>query len=240
MIRLPYVPLEAGKVSEKMIKAKMQGYLPQNKVIYQEITKPKVIPVISDEDKEGKKLLVSIAEEPLIGISERYRRMCINPKIGNQCKQRLIKQELIKEVSINTSKARIKLMEPTEKGMHELKKYGYSKSWRHGGVEHQYWVAQVKKKLEGKGYKVEEEYPIGNGETVDLAIVGKKKKIAVEVETGKSDAIHNIRKCLDAGFEVVSLATNGATLEKTKIKLVVLTQKEIKKIRIRRADVYGF
>lgn len=82
-------------------------------------------------------------------------------------------------VGIKTSNRRIKLLEPTDKGREELKEYGLSKSLRHGGVEHLYWMRQVKKRLEGNGYDVEEEFPIGNGETVDLAIIGKSEKIAI-------------------------------------------------------------
>ena len=214
MVKLPYVPMKAGKADDEAIKARMRGYFTESKTILPEIQQAQDISVISDADKEEKKLLVSIAEEPLLGIAERYRTTFMNPRSGNQCKRKLMELGLIKEVGIKTSNGRIKLLEPTEKGMEELKEYGYSRSWRHGGVEHLYWMKQVKKKLESKGYKVKEEYPIGNGETVDLAIIGKTKKIAVEIETGKSDAIKNIRKCLDAGFEVVSMATNSDALRK--------------------------
>ena len=56
-----------------------------------------------------------------------------------------------------------------------------------------------------------EEYPIGNGETVDLMVMGESKKVAIEIETGKSDAIRNIGKCLDAGYAVMSLAISKNT-----------------------------
>ncbi|MBD3183484.1 hypothetical protein GF312_14410 [Candidatus Poribacteria bacterium] len=230
MIRLPYVPIKTGKATDDMIKARMPGYLPQSKVIYQEMPKPQVIPVISNQDKEGKKLVVSIIEKPLLGMAQRYKDLGLNPKIGNRHKQRLIDLGLIKEVSIKTPKSRIKLLELTEKGM---QKYGISKSWRHGGVEHQYWVANVKKKLVKAGYHPKEEYSIGNGETVDLAIIGKNKKIAVEIETGKSHAIRNIRKCLDTGFEIISLATNRDVLNKINIELKKLSGVERQRIRTR-------
>ena len=214
MVKLPYVPMKAGKVDDEAIKAKMRGYFAESKAILPEIQQSQDISVISDQDKEEKKLLVSIAEEPLLGIAERYRTIFLNPRSGNQCKRNLIELGLIKEVAVRISNGRIKLLEPTEKGKEELNECGFSRSLRHGGVEHMYWMKQVKKKLENNGYKVKEEHPIGNGETVDLAIIGKSKKIAVEIETGKSDAIRNIRKCLDAGFEVVSMATNSDALRK--------------------------
>ena len=108
------------------------------------------------------------------------------------------------------------------------------KSLRHGGVEHLYWVRQVKRKIESKGHKVLEEFPIGKGESVDLAIIGNKK-IAIEIETGKSDAIGNIRKCLRTGFEVVSIATNQTTLEKLTSDIRNFPEDERKRIRVRKA-----
>ena len=119
-------------------------------------------------------------------------------------------------------------MDLTDKGKEELREYGFSRSLRHGGIEHLYWIKQVKVRLESKGYKVKEEFPIGNGETIDL-VVGKN--VAVEIETGKSDALRNIRKCLEAGFEVVSVATNGEALEKTESRLGNFSECEMQKIR---------
>ena len=80
-------------------------------------------------------------------------------------------------------------------------------------------------------FRCEASIAIGNGETVDLAIIGKNKRIAVEIETGKSDAIHNIRKCLDAGFEVVSMATSEETLERIKSRLVEFSEAELQRTR---------
>lgn len=232
MIRLPYVPIKAGKVDDSAIQSRMEGCFPQSKAISPEIPKPSDISVISDADKEEKRLLLSIAEKPLLGIAERYRDLCLNPRSGNQCKKKLMNLGLIKEVNINNGKGRIVLMELTEKSMEELKNYGYSRSWRHGGVEHLYWMNHVKRKLESKGCKVKEEYPIGNGETIDLVIMGKDSKIAVEIETGKSDAIHNVRKCLDAGFQVLSLATSRTALENIQSQVSQLPADDARNVRI--------
>ena len=60
------------------------------------------------------------------------------------------------------------------------------------------------------GYTVQEECPVGEGKTVDLVARGKGKTIAIEIETGKSDAVANIHKCLAAGFDEVISATTSA------------------------------
>ncbi len=57
---------------------------------------------------------------------------------------------------------------------------------------------------------MEKEVHIRDGKAVDLVARKGHKRIAVEVETGKSDAQENVRKCKEAGFdEVVVAQTKG-------------------------------
>ena len=53
------------------------------------------------------------------------------------------------------------------------------------------------------GYRVEKEVPVGDGKAVDLVASKGRKRIAIEVETGKSDVEGNTKKCKEAGFEEV-------------------------------------
>lgn len=78
--------------------------------------------------------------------------------------------------------------------------YDLVRATRRGGVEHQYWKEKVTAKLRSCGYEVQEEYPIGEGKTVDLVARKDGKTIAIEIETGKSDAAANIEKCIAARF----------------------------------------
>lgn len=48
-----------------------------------------------------------------------------------------------------------------------------------------------------------EEKAIGGGRAVDLVAENEKERIAVEVETGKSDAFYNLTKNLGEGFDKV-------------------------------------
>ncbi|MCZ7608459.1 MAG: hypothetical protein M5U25_20935 [Planctomycetota bacterium] len=58
------------------------------------------------------------------------------------------------------------------------------------------------------------------GGAVDVAATKPDERVAIEVETGKSDPLGNIEKALNAGFDkVVSLATNSSTAEATELAL---------------------
>ena len=81
---------------------------------------------------------------------------------------------------------------------------------RQGSIEHRYWRKRIAEHYRAQGYQVLEETPIGGGKTVDIVARKDGKTIAIEIETGKSDALGNIRKCLKAGLgEVVSAATRA-------------------------------
>ena len=51
--------------------------------------------------------------------------------------------------------------------------------------------------FKAKGYNVKIEKSIGDGKTIDLEVIKGKKRIAVEIETGKSNVLGNIRKYLN-------------------------------------------
>ena len=55
----------------------------------------------------------------------------------------------------------------------------------------------------GLGYDVQEEFPIGEGKTVDIVTSRNGKRTAVEIETGKSNPAANIAKCIRSGFDRV-------------------------------------
>ncbi len=64
MLKLPYVPIKTGTTTDEAIRARMDGYFTEQAVALPETVNPTDISVISDADKEMKRLLVSIAEKP--------------------------------------------------------------------------------------------------------------------------------------------------------------------------------
>jgi hypothetical protein len=238
MLKIPYSQIGYGEVTDEVL-SRMAGYFAKQGVISPEKGRRRDIPPVSDVDKEAKTLLVSIADHPFLGIAERYRKIELNPRKGNQCKLELIRQGLIREVSITMQRGRMKLLDLTEKGREELKKLGLTppKPANLGGTEHRYWVDRVRSKIESAGHEVVTEYITESGDRVDLAIMGRKK-IAVEVETGKSDVLKNIRKSLSAGFGgVVMLATSHQALKEIRAKLGKLDPEDRKKVRTGMARV---
>ena len=77
------------------------------------------------------------------------------------------------------------------------------------------------------GYRVKEEVPIKGG-SVDLVASDGKELIAIEIETGKSDAIRNIRKDLQAGFDRVVVGLIDPELKSKIVRL--LATEEARKV----------
>jgi hypothetical protein len=133
---------------------------------------------------------------------KRYKQLGISIGDGNRRKELLLKIKLVRHVKVNGKK----LLELTEKGLRYLEGQGVTlkSPATYGGIEHEYWKKEVKKALQKRGYQVLEEK-----DEVDLVAEKQKEKLAIEIETGKSDFMGNIIKNLDRGFsKVLSVATN--------------------------------
>ena len=131
------------------------------------------------------------------------------------------------------------LLQLTEKGESFLKDFGYKIKDSRNGIEHKFWRWKVADYYKKKGYKVYIEKE-RNGKA-DIVVKNGNKTIAVEIETGKSDAIKNIQNDLAAGFDmIVSVATNKATEEKEKNEVInnnLNTNKKIKVISVKGFDM---
>ena len=121
-------------------------------------------------------------------------------------------KRLVVPLSISIGRGRTKILSLTDRGKAVL---GISEpdADRLGGPEHRYWKKRLADHLRGNGYEVAEEFAVGGGKTIDLVAMRDGRRIAVEVETGKSDAAANVEKCLAVGFQrVVVVATSASVL----------------------------
>jgi hypothetical protein len=141
-------------------------------------------------------LLVDIAVQPITGIAARYERLGWHPVTGNAIKNSIITKGLALFEDVPTTSARVKILTLTTLGIEYLAAHGITvPSGRRGGAAHEYWRATLRAILEREGYVTSEEFPVGEGRTVDLEAKRKAHEIVIEIETGKSDINANIEKC---------------------------------------------
>lgn len=151
-------------------------------------------------------------------MTERYKGLNLNFKYGNKYKNLLISQGLIRPKKINTKIGWITLFELTSKGKIVLRDIGHMVNDSSEGIVHKYWKYIIAENYRKKGFDVSvKEYINGRP---DIFAAENGKRIAIEIETGKSDAIGNIQRALKAGFdEVICIATNHKAEEKIRKEL---------------------
>ena len=92
---------------------------------------------------------------------------------------------------------------------------------QHGSIVHEYWKRYYAQRFKEQGYKVELEVPRLSGRT-DVVVSKDNRRIAVEIETGKSDFIRNIRQDLTAKYDkIIVVATNKTAFAKIEKALAI-------------------
>jgi len=214
LIKIPLIEIKKGIVTDEMIRRKMRTYSGYSKGWHREDKELRQNQDIPSRDKlieeQEKEFLIDILKNPLSGVVERNKRLKISGRRGNNLKESLVSKGLIETIKIPTRTGRTVLVRLTKNGCSILGKLGYGakNGVRRYGLIHEYWRDKVKRYYEKLGYEVTLEKRL-NGERADLVAEKGKEKIAIEIETGNSNAIENVRKCLKAGFDlVVSVPVN--------------------------------
>ncbi len=245
LVKIPLVPVKRGIITDDWLKVNTPGYLPElhdgNNHDY-----PRCLPRPNIGEEKGKhptdnkaphhRLLMDIFINPFSGITQRYKRLKLNPKYGNKFKNLLISQGCIQPQKIITGKGWITLFDLTQKGKIVLRDLGHDIKNISEGIIHRFWKHKIAQYYRSKDLEVlVEEYINGRP---DIIVINHDKKIAVEIETGKSDVVHNVRKALKAGFDqIICVATNKYVEEKIRQDLKA---KDISDPRVKVTSVFAF
>ena len=155
-----------------------------------------------------KALIKDVGLNALSSVIERYDRLGLSAYQGNKAKESLMQKGLIQIEIISSGTGRIKILRLTPEGEKVAENLGYEIQHlpKNASPEHELWKQKVAEYLKTRGYEVEEEKHIGDGKFTDVVARKNGENIAVEIETGKSDAIHNISKNLHKNFDkIISL-----------------------------------
>jgi len=222
-ITIPLVPIAKGSVTDRMVSEMMGPYSTYTATEEEDFTFVPDIPGTGTPRKkitgitpEERKLMEDIRDHPYAGVVERYKRLGWSRRRGNTMKKSLIEKGLATTEEIPTRSGRVVMLKLTKQGtvfISKKEEKGESEN-RHGGTAHEYWKNRYAEYYRNKGYKVIIEEPIGGGKTVDLVARKGKERIAIEIETGRSDTAANVGKCLEASFNKVIVIATTETAEK--------------------------
>lgn len=228
LVRFPLFEVEKGKISDDEIRRRFRSYSAESEVVRVESEVSKVISEIrglvnkersggaSEElSEEERKLLEDIACFPISGVVERYERIGLNRYQGNKVQRSLLSKGLIAWRTLSTRNGRIKVLVLTSEGKKAIPDVRVEKVFhKNAGFEHETAKARVAEYFRKRGYSVTFEYKLSGGKAIDLVAEKEGKRIAIEVETGKSDSLYNVRKAIEAGFDEVVVVAVGNQVKK--------------------------
>jgi len=156
-------------------------------------------------------LLVDVAKHPLAVVTERYARLGWNARTGTEIKRTLLERGLIEQERVSVPNGSVSLLKVTKKGQELLiRSEGMEVKAlpKNASLEHEYHKELVARRYRNMGYDVQKEVQIGEGKAVDLVATKGNRRVAIEIETGKSNVQNNVTKCNKCGFDdVVVLST---------------------------------
>ena len=159
---------------------------------------------------EEKRFLADIIARPLSTTVSRYHRLNLSRRRGNAVRESLASAGILERVTIATRSGQVVLFQLNDHGREVCSSFGIDPGPKpRESLEHTFWVHRTAQYFEKKGYKVKREHPIKGNGAIDILSEKPGERIAIEIETGKSDRVTNLKKVEGVGFDrVVVVATS--------------------------------
>lgn len=170
--------------------------------------------------KDALKLLYDILSFPSDGVKLRYKRLNLSTGKGNRLKDQLLNQGWIESQIVELGQTRKNCLRLTKQAKNALNLDNNKP--QHGSIAHEYWKRFYAERFREQGYQVEFEVPRKISGRVDVVAQKEGKKIAIEIETGKSNFIHNLRQNLLMKYDkVIIIATDKKAFDKIERELAM-------------------
>ena len=144
---------------------------------------------------EAKRFLQDITTQPLSTTVSRYERLHLSRRHGDAVRRFLTENELVEPVRLATRTGQVVLYLLTPQGRQVCESLNIDPGpWHKESIEHRYWVNKTAQYYQKQGYEITYEFAIKGNGLIDLLAEKPGKRIAIEVETGKSDIVTNIKK----------------------------------------------
>ena len=146
-------------------------------------------------------------------MSQRYERLGLSIGVGNRLKEQLLHQDWLEDQVVELGNTRKLLLRLTKQARDAL---GLGNDVpEHGSLVHSFWQRYWGQRFREHGYIIDFEVSRQSSGRVDVVAQQDGRKIAVEIETGKSDFLWNIRQNLAAKYDrIIVVATDKTAFEK--------------------------
>ncbi len=160
---------------------------------------------------EALALLEDVLAHPDDGVRQRYARLRFSGERGHRAQRALLQGGWLEAQAVAVGNTRKTMLRWTGRATEMLGPKAMPAGA--GSIAHAYWQRFYAAWMRGAGWQTEIEGPRGDGGRIDVVARRNDQSVAIEVETGKSDAVANVRACLRAGLRhVLVVATDRAAL----------------------------
>lgn len=207
---------------------------------------PALLQVLSPRELD---LVEDVLTHPDDGVKQRYLRLGWSVGAGHRLKTRLIRAGQLKEAVIPFGHTRRTVLGLTPRlrntigADHRLKNSsGVGGGGEEGSMVHRYWQRWWAQRYQSMGYRVQIEAPRHGGRVDVLAVEASTnqsspKRIGIEIETGKSDVVSNVKNGLRSGFDrVIVAAVDTPALTQVEQQLAAAGLLGLSQIQVVRCD----
>lgn len=205
VVDVPLVPVAKGSVTDDSLRAYLRGA-----TTLSGLARPQAADFASlgrPRPADEERFLHDVGTFPDDGVDARYHRLGMSADAGTRLKRRLLALELVQEERVRSGRTSRTLLRLTPRatdlptGQH-----------RHESLMHEYWKRWYAHHYRTLGYSVAIEAPRPAGGRADVLATRGRESVAIEVETGKSDVVANVRNDLRSGYTrvLVVATTDGA------------------------------
>ena len=229
LLSIPDFPLKKGLVTDEDLKSRMEAYLRDSRQNRPPLAETGSIRSIQNKETLsplGRIMLENIAMKPLSGVVKRFKELGIKISPGYGIIEELVSLKLVTPITIDGQK----LYELTAEGRNALGK-PLPHSGR-GGLEHRYFVENIRHHyLQNEGFASIEK------DDIDLVIETYGKRMAIQIETGKSDIQGNLTKLgrykADLKYMLTTNPEAEVRVKKALQELLIPDREEIKVLSVK-------
>ena len=222
LVQFPLVEAKKGMVTDELLESVQSGRLSWSG--FRERVGADSLLAAHSRDRDttlnegAVRLLHDVAQHPQDGVDARYKRLGVSADKGNRWKTQLVENGLVRPERVKTNQTyRVVLRLTNEARLLMLPREGHDSQ---ASFVHEYWKRRVAYRLEDQGYKVaiEAPRPKGGG-NMDISATRASENVAIEIETGKSNVVANVKRDLLNAGKVIVVATDDGALQKVERQL---------------------